>query len=97
MTYRYPQLVRVLWTCPRSKKRKSVFATRLARNVDEAFEIANALEFCMVPVDARRLVYQVAVLGRRATARDALQIDTQWATFFREGANLLGRAHEPAQ
>lgn len=83
--YRFPRLVRVLWTNPRRKSRQSIAAVRLARHENEAFDIANALEFALVPANAKRLVYQTAVMDKTPTARDALAMDTEWRTFWKEG------------
>lgn len=86
MTYRFPRLVRVVWTPQKGGARKAIAATRLARNSEEAWEIAQTLEWVMVPQTARKLTYQTALLDGRATARAALNPDTHWETFFRENA-----------
>jgi hypothetical protein len=85
MTYRFPRLVRVVWTPQKGGARKAMAAVRLARSEQEAWDIANAVEFAMVPSTARRLVYQTARIDGRASARAALNPDTVWETFFREG------------
>lgn len=82
--FRIPQLVRVCWTEKRSKRRKSIAAVRLARSDEEAFRIAQRLEYCMVPDTAVRLVYQVSVISdRRPTGRDALADNTEWFTVWK--------------
>lgn len=89
MTFRFPRLVRVLWTDFRTKKRKQFCPARLARDEDEAWAIAEAADFLMVPQRAKRIVYQTAVIvDRRATGKDALAVDTQWQSFMTEGKGL---------
>ena len=89
MIYRFPQLVRVVWSDARSGRRKSYAAYRLARHDEEAFEIAGAIEFCMVPQNARKLAYQVSALDHRPTSREAASMETTWVTFWREGRGMI--------
>ena len=89
MTYRFPQLVRVAWVDRQNRRKTQVAMGRLAASEDDALDVANALEFCMVPRSARKLQYQVSALHHKATGVDALSRDTHWVTFWREGQGFV--------
>lgn len=89
MTYRFPQLVRVAWVDRNNRRRAQVAMGQLAGDEDKALDIANALEYCMVPRSARKLQYQVSALHHKATGVDALSRDTHWVTFWRDGQGFV--------
>lgn len=89
MTFRTPQLVRVTWRDRRNRPKWQVAMGRLARSEGEAMEIAQALEYCMIPGSASRIIYQISLCALPPTMIDATSLDTHWRAFWREGKGIV--------
>ena len=80
--FRYPQLVRVVWIDPVTRKKRSFSPSVVARDSDHAFDVCDAVLTCMVPMGRKlRIGYQTAVLDRPARAADVFDRATEWVTF----------------
>lgn len=91
MTYRFPQLVRVSYARKNSRRRVAVYAINLARDEAEAFDIACALDCCMVPPTGFKVRYEVSVIPRRPTRDDMHSDVTTWSPVREpESVRLIG-------
>lgn len=86
-SFKYPKLVRVVWQNVQTRRKRSFAAGVLARDMEHAFDIAECIVGCMVPITSKtrfRVHYALAELERDAVIKDATDPRTVWTTFHKE-------------
>lgn len=83
--FRFPQLVRAVWTHPDTRRKRAFVAGVLAFDYDHALDICDCIVGCMVPQVKGckfEVKFQTAELDREARLQDGHDAATPWRTLW---------------